>query len=186
MEVNRTAGLAAYELAETLQSIKESQIQTLIDGICGAGKVFVYGAGRSMLMLRCMAMRLMHLGFDSCVVGDTVTPAFGGNDLLILGSGSGETGSLIHIAAKAKQVGGKIAVITIKAESTLGRMADYVIEIPAYTDKVRYEGIEKTILPGGSLFEQSILLLSDAMVIPLGKRASTPTDQAFSRHANLE
>ena len=52
MEVNKTAGLAAYELAETLQSIKESQIQTLIDGICGAGKVFVYGAGRSMLMLR--------------------------------------------------------------------------------------------------------------------------------------
>lgn len=36
------------------------------------------------------------------------------------------------------------------------------------------------------MFEQSMLVLGDAMVIPLGEKAGIPTDRAFSRHANLE
>lgn len=186
MDVNKTGALAAGELAKTLECIDENQIQALMDAICCAKKVFVYGAGRSMLMLRGVAMRLMHLGLDSYVVGDTTTPAFEEDDLLILGSGSGETGSLIHVAGKAKNIGGKIAVMTIKADSTLGKMADYLIEIPAFTDKVKYKDMEKPVLPGGSLFEQSILVLGDSMVIPLGERSQVATDRAFSRHANLE
>lgn len=46
--------------------------------------------------------------------------------------------------------------------------------------------MEKPVLPGGSLFEQSMLVLGDSMVIPLGERALIATDRAFSRHANLE
>ena len=136
--------------------------------------------------MRAFSMRLMHLGFESYVVGDTTTPAFEKEDLLILGSGSGETGGLINVANKAKKIGGTVAVLTIRRESTLGRLADLLVEIPAYTDKVEDPGSRRPILPGGSMFEQSMLVLGDALVLPLGERAGVPTDRAFSRHANLE
>ena len=186
MNVTETAAAAAVELSNTLKKIDEAQVDALMEAICKAKKVYVAGAGRSLLMLRCLAMRLMHLGFESYVVGDTTTPAFEKEDLLIAGSGSGETKGLINVVEKAKKIGGTIAVMTIKKDSTLGKMSDVLVEIPAYTDKVEYQDMERPILPGGSLFEQSMLVLGDAMVIPLGEKAGIPTDHAFSRHANLE
>ena len=66
-----------------------------MEAICKAKKIYVAGAGRSLLTLRCLAMRLMHLGFESYVVGDTTTPAFEKEDLRIAGSGSGETKGLV-------------------------------------------------------------------------------------------
>lgn len=186
MTVNETAAKAAIELSNTLQKVDEAQIDNLMSAICKAKKVFVAGAGRSLLMLRCIAMRLMHLGFESYVVGDTTTPAYEKDDLLIFGSGSGETSGLINMANKARKIGGTIAVITIKKESTLGQLSDILVEVPAYTDKVEYADMERPILPGGSLFEQSMLVLGDAIVLPLAEKAGVPTDRAFTRHANLE
>lgn len=186
MNVTETAAKAAIELSNTLAKIDEAQVDVLMEAICKAKKVYVAGAGRSLLMLRCIAMRLMHLGFEAYVVGDTTTPAFEKEDLIILGSGSGETSGLINVAGKAKKIGGKIAVITIKKESSLGRLSDILVEIPAYTDKVEYADMERPILPGGSMFEQSMLVLGDAMVLPLAQKAGVPTDRAFTRHANLE
>lgn len=186
MNVKAIGSLAAQELARTIENMNEKQIDELMKAICNANKIFICGAGRSQLMLRGIAMRLMHLGFDSYVVGDTTTPALQEGDLLILGSGSGETSGLVNVASKAKNFGGKIAVITIKAESTLGKMADFLVQIPAYTDKIEYNDMKKPVLPGGSLFEQAMLVLGDALVIPLGEIANIPTNKAFARHANLE
>lgn len=186
MKVTETSGQAARELAEALEQVDEAQVEALMDAVCSAKKVYVAGAGRSLLMLRCVAMRLMHLGFESYVVGDTTTPAFEKEDLLICGSGSGETAGLINAAAKAKKIGGKIAAMTIRRDSTLAQMADVVVEIPAYTDKVECKTKKKPILPGGTMFEQCILLIGDTMILPLAEKAKIPTDQAFTRHANLE
>lgn len=186
MHVAETAAKAAIELSDVLKKIKDEQVQKLIDEICEAKRIYVAGAGRSLLMLRCFAMRLMHLGFESYVVGDTTTPAFEPGDLLIIGSGSGETSTVLSIANKAKKIGGTIAVITIKADSSLGRMADLLVEIPGYTNKVDFQDLKRPIMPSGSLFEQSLLLLGDAVVIPLAEKKGIPLDKPFSRHANLE
>lgn len=186
MKVTDTAGQAAKELAKALEQIDEAQVEALMDAICGAKKIYVAGAGRSMLMLRGLAMRLMHLGFESYVVGETTTPAFEKEDLLICGSGSGETAGVINVASKAKKIGGKIAALTINKDSTLGQMADVIVEIPAYTDKVECKIKKKPILPGGTMFEQCILLIGDTFILPLAEKAGIPTDCAFTRHANLE
>ena len=79
-----------------------------------------------------------------------------------------------------------LAAMTIRRDSTLAQMADVVVEIPAYTDKVECKIKKKPILPGGTMFEQCILLLGDTMILPLAEKAKIPTDQAFTRHANLE
>ena len=70
--------------------------------------MFVTGAGRSGLMGKSFAMRMMHMGIDAYVIGETVTSTFTQDDLLIIGSGSGETKSLIPIAQKQKNLEEKL------------------------------------------------------------------------------
>ena len=181
------ATIAGKEISDIENKISDKDIELLMKKIKGAKKIFVAGAGRSLLMLRAFAMRLMHLGFDSYVVGDTITPAYSKDDLLIIGSASGETGNLISISKKAQEIGGQIFVLTIFPESTLGKMANVFLRIPAYTDKLP-ESAEnkKNILPGGSMFEISMLVLLDSMIIPLGEYQNVATNKYFDRHANLE
>jgi 6-phospho-3-hexuloisomerase len=187
LTVNEIAIQAGQELAEIESRISPNVSMQLLSEVEAANKVFVAGGGRSLLMLRAFAMRLMHFGFKSHVVGDTTTPAFEAGDLLVIGSASGETGHLIEIAKKAKKIGGKIFVISVFPESTLGKMADTILRIPAYTDKIpESEENKKNILPGGSMFESSMLILLDSMIIPLGTDQNIDTDKYFNRHANLE
>lgn len=186
MSVAETAADAAIQLSDTLRRVDSAQINSLIEEIDQAKRLFFAGTGRSLLMMRCIAMRMMHLAYESYVVGDTTTPAFESGDLLIIGSGSGETDSMVNMASKAKTYGGKVAVMTISKSSTLGQMSDLCVEIPAYSDKVNFGHSQAPILPGGSLFEQCLLILGDSLVLPLASRRGIPLDQSFTRHANLE
>lgn len=187
MLVTEIARRAGIELSEIEEKVDEKEVYELMELIESANKIFVCGAGRSLLMLRCFAMRLMHIGFEVYVVGDTITPAFEAGDLLIVGSASGETTNVISIAKRAKEYGGKVAVLSIFKDSTLGKIADHCVRIPAYTDKLpESEENKKSILPGGSIFEISMLVLLDSMIIPLGEKKNIATDKYFKRHANLE
>lgn len=175
------------EISEIQANISEESIECLVEKICQAKKIFVSGAGRSLLMLRGFAMRLMHIGFDVYVVGDTITPAYTEEDLLILGSASGETSSLINQAKKAKKIGGIIALVSIFEDSSIAEYADLVVKVPAYTDKLpESEENKKNILPGGSMFEICMLVLFDSLIIPLGEKQGVSTNKYFDRHANLE
>lgn len=187
MNTVEIAARGASELEETLSMVDCNQVDALVAAICGAKNVYVAGAGRSMLMLRGFAMRLMHLGFSSHVVGDVTTPAFGPEDILVFGSGSGETSGLVNIAGKVKKIGGKIGLISIFIDSTIGKMADVAVRIPSYSDKMPVSETNKpSTLHCGSVFEESLLILCDAMIETLAKTVKIPTDQSFSRHANLE
>lgn len=187
METKEVAYTAAKELASTLKKIDQSQIDQLVKCIKQAQRIFVSGAGRSLLMLKGLAMRLMHLGYEVYVVGEVTTPAFLPDDLLILASASGETTSLINTASKASKIGGKIISMTVFPESTLGKLSTGVIRIPAYTDKLpESEENQKGILPGGSMFEEAVLLLADSLIVELALEQNVPTDRAFEKHANLE
>lgn len=187
MNVTDIAAAAGKEIAFVESSVDITQVNRLIGEIEEADRIFVCGAGRSLLMLRAFAMRLMHLGFESYVVGDTTTPAFGTNDLLIAGSGSGETSGIVLNAKKVKEIGGKIGVLTIFEDSTLANKADFTVRIPAYTNKLpKSEENRKSILPGGGMFEIGMLVLLDAMIVPLGEYKKVSTNKYFDRHANLE
>jgi 6-phospho-3-hexuloisomerase len=185
MNIIAKAVQAAEELRDCLSQIEEHGIQRLIETVLSSQKVYFAGAGRSLLILRCVAMRFMHVGLETYIVGDTTTPAFESKDLLIIGSGSGETASLINVATKAKSIGGETTLITTRSQSTLASICDSIILIPAYTDKAETSA-EKPILPGGTKFEQTMLLLGDTMILSLGEAKGIATNQYFVRHANLE
>lgn len=176
------------ELEGVLKGVDPSQTAALEKAILSAKRIFTAGAGRSQLMMRGLTMRLMHFGFSAFVVGETITPACGPGDLVIIGSGSGETATLAVVAARAKKAGADLALLTIYPDSTIGRLADLVVQLHATTAKVKTPEGDAAFQPGGNTFEQSLLLLCDAMVIHILEQKGIQDRNAvlMKAHANLE
>lgn len=185
MRMLSSASSILQELERTLQGVRPDEIEVLAEQISSARAIFVAGAGRSGLMMRAFAMRLMQMGFCAYVVGETVTPGIAAGDLLVIGSGSGETKSLAAMAAKAKSLGAAVAALTVVPESTLGTLASACVVIPAAT-KDGATGTSVTGQPMGSLFEQALLLLFDTIVLHLMERKALEGAAMFKNHANLE
>jgi 6-phospho-3-hexuloisomerase len=175
------------ELGRHAELLDSEQLERLAEEIAMAPRVFASGAGRSGLMMRAFAMRLMHLGKTAHVLGDATVPRAREGDLLLLGSGSGETKSLIAAAEKAKALGMRIALCTIDAGSALARLADVAVVLPGASQKVN-AGAEKaeSIQPMGSSFEQLCLLCYDTAIMALMERLGQTGDGMFARHANIE
>jgi 6-phospho-3-hexuloisomerase len=161
-----------------------SQIANLIPFIQNAERIFITGAGRTGLALKAAAMRLMHLGFTVFVVGETTTPAIGKNDLLIAGSGSGTTSSIVKAAEKATSADAHVITFSTTADSPLAKLSSYVAILPAAQKQDHGGSISKQY--AGSLFEQSVLLVTDALIQTLWKLDGTPAEELWKRHANLE
>ena len=186
MHTEENAARILEEIGSTLRRFDHREMELILDALDSAARVFCAGSGRSGLMMRSFAMRLMHMGFQAYVVGETVTPAIGGNDLLIIGSGSGETGSLRIMAEKAKTVGAYIALFTVMPESSIGGIADHVVHIPATTAKANVPGGTDTVQSRGSLFEQCLFVLLESLVLTIMQKSGFDPDHIMMRHANLE
>ena len=171
-----------------LSKVNEEQINCLVDMISKSKRLFLDGRGRSGLMMAAFAMRLTHLGIECHVVGEFTTPSLREDDLLIIGSGSGATITPLAAAKLAKKVGGSVAAITSRAESELANIADVavIIQAPVRGDSGENCGNVRSIQPMASLFEQSLLLLVDAIVIILKEKLGTDDDAMRALHSNLE
>ncbi len=172
------------DIEGVLSRVDAGQYDALVQQIVDADRVFVAGAGRSLLMMKAFAMRLMHIGKPVYVVGETVTPAASGRDLLILGTGSGETATLKAIAGKAQKAGTKILVLTTNDQSTLAKLAAHVVLVPASVNHLNPNGTSWQ--PGGNSFEQSLLLLGDAVVLDVAEQIGSDISGKLTLHANLE
>ena len=173
------------ELSNTLPAISEDEIESFVKLILSANRVFLSGAGRSRLAVMAFCMRLMHMGFTVHMVGEVTTPNIEPGDLLVIGSGSGETSTLSCNATKAKDIGANLALITISPQSSIGRIADVTVQIHAPSPKAAKTDIE-SIQPMGSLFEQSLFLLLDVVVLLLMENNKDTSADMFKKHANLE
>jgi 6-phospho-3-hexuloisomerase len=152
-----------------------------------APRIFVSGAGRSGLIMRALGTRLMHLGKTIYVVGESTTPSIQAGELLILGSGSGQTPTLLTIAQKARSQGAIILLFTTNPTSPLAKWADQYIALPAPSLEDVAEGRDgKSMQPMGTLFEQSLLVLCDIIVLWIMRRSGVSASQMRMRHANLE
>ena len=160
------------------------QLDAFADLIDDAERVFVHGAGRSGLALRMTAMRLMHLGLEVHVVGEVTTPAIAEGDVLLTASGSGTTSGIVAAARTAVDSGARVAAITTAAGSPLAELAEAVLVVPA-ADKQDRSGAASAQYAGG-LFEQTVVLLGDAVFHALWKRSGADADELWPRHANLE
>jgi 6-phospho-3-hexuloisomerase len=174
------------ELNHTLSRLDDEPINLLLDAIVGANRIFLAGTGRSGLMLKGFAMRLMHLGLKAYVVGETTTPGISANDLLIIGSGSGETGSVSIFARTAKKHKAGLGLITIFPDSTIGKLADIKVLLHVPAGENNQNNGFASIQHGGTLFEQSLMLVLDGMIVMLTEKLNVDPTVLRLNHANLE
>lgn len=171
------------ELEQSADRIPEHQIADLIQKIKVHKRIFVYGTGRSGLMLKALAMRLMQIGLDAYVVGETTTPSVEKGDLLITASASGETGSVCMTAESAKKQGVDLIVISSAPESTLGKIQTPDIIIESAT---KFETSKISVQPLGSLFEQMLLMVFDTAILEMSREDTGSNEDMAKRHASLE
>ncbi|KQQ93835.1 3-hexulose-6-phosphate isomerase [Leifsonia sp. Leaf325] len=180
-------GLVARELSESISHLAQNSAGTLDELaalVSSSRRIFVLGGGRSGLALEMTAMRLMHLGLPVHVVGEVTAPAIGAGDLLLTASGSGTTGSVVRAGHTAVEVGAAVAVLTTAADSPLARLASVAVIVPA-AGKLDRTGAASAQY-AGSLFEQSVVVIGDALFHALWQRSGLSADDLWPRHANLE
>lgn len=175
------------EVDAALRAIADTdsaELEALAAAVRDADRVFLLGAGRSGLALRMTAMRLMHLGLTAFVVGDTTTPAIASGDLLVTATGSGTTTGIVRAATTAQGLGATVATITTAPESPVAVLSSVVVTVPA-ADKLDRSGAASAQY-AGSLFEQTVVLLGDALFHLLWQRSGDSADDLWPRHSNLE
>lgn len=173
------------ECVKSLNSIDYTEIDAYLDVILKADKVFFVGVGRVLLALKCIAKRYSHLGIHSVIVGEITEPAITEHDVLVVGSGSGETLFPVGIAKKAKTLGAKIVHIGSNTESSLKTVADVFVHIPVES-KANAAGEIKSSQPMTSLFEQSLFLFGDITAMMIVKEKNLEIKSLWQFHANLE
>jgi 6-phospho-3-hexuloisomerase len=174
------------EIAGVIAAADEASIDRLVLAITDAPRVFVSGAGRSGWVARCLAMRLMHLGRAVHVVGDATAARIRPGDLLLACTGSGETPAVLGHVDAARRAAGTVAVITACPDSTAAKEADLMIHLPAPTPKALGSSQSQSVQPMGTLFEQSLLIFGDVLVMLLADRLGQSPNQMWQRHTNLE
>jgi 6-phospho-3-hexuloisomerase len=185
-------------LSKCLKHVDMRQVEKFISILLDAKeknkKILVMGAGRSGLVGRAFAMRLMHLNFNVHVIGETITPALEKNDILVAISGSGSTTTVVAAAKIAKKVGAKILAITSYPNSPLGRLSDHKIVIlgrTKITGKKDYFsrqilGVHEPLAPLGTIFEASTSIFLDALIVELMHRLGKTEADLKKRHATIE
>lgn len=174
------------EIHDVLARVDRRQVEELVQAIISSRRLFLEGRGRSGLMMRAFAIRLTHLDIHCHVVGESTTPSLLKGDLLLVGSGSGETITTLLAARNAKASGGRVAALTTRGKSSLAQLADLLVVLPAPVRETSDIDTVATIQPMASLFEQSLLLLLDTIVMILKERLQLDERMMMARHSNLE
>lgn len=171
------------EINEVMSLVDETQIDQAEKLITKDKRIFVLGAGRSGLMAKGFAMRLMHIGYTVYVIGETITPSIQPGDVLVSVSGSGKTSSIVELTEKAKADGVTIVGVTSRADSPLGELADATIVVPGATKAG--DGV-KSIQLLSTLFDQSVHITLDVLCLKLSQRDHVSNGSAANTHSNME
>ncbi len=188
--------LMSSKIKKIADSISDEEITRFLDEILKAKRIYVMGAGRSGLVAKAFAMRLMHLGFQAYVVGETITPAMKPGDLMVVFSGSGKTKTVADIAETAKDIGGRLALISSDKSSRIATISDSVVIIESQRDAVKDDtaefeirqmmGEHKSFAPLGTIFETASMVFADAIVSRLMEITRMEEKDLKTRHANIE
>jgi len=156
----------------------EETVEDMVTSILESPTIFVYGVGRSGLVGKAFAMRLVQMGFRTFFIGETITPIVKEGDLVIVISNTGQTMSAVQTANISGRVGAKIIAVTGNPQSKLGHAADTIIHIKLADDRNRAD-----YAPLGTLFEDAAMILLDSIVAVIMKRTGQTEKDMKERHA---
>ena len=183
--ISHLAKSALADAGGVVERLDAAAFEAFAQAIAGAKTVALHGLGREGLQMRGLAMRLFHLGLDAHVVGEMTTPPVGAGDLLICSAGPGDFASIAALTKIAKDAGAKTAIVTAQPASNLAKNADHILHIPAQT-MADDQGAKTSVLPMGSLFELSQMLVFELLALRLREITGETADTMRARHTNLE
>lgn len=194
MIINEAIDEIIENVKDVSREIDGERIDEMLDMLISANNVFIIGLGRSGLVARAFAMRLMHLGISVYVVGETITPAINSKDCLLAISGSGETSFIISTAKISRKRNAKIIAVTSYQDSTLGELSDLIIHVKGRTkidsekDYIRRQinGKHQPLAPLGTLFEVSTLIFLEGVIAELMNKMGKTEEDLKKRHTVLE
>jgi 6-phospho-3-hexuloisomerase len=187
-------------IEEVARSIDQTQVECFLTEINRAERIFVLGAGRSGFVAKSFGMRLMHLGLNAYVVGETVTPAFHNRDTLIAFSGSGKTKSVLEACETTHQIGGTLCLITGTKQSQMTELATCMVYLKTDDEsthtgsdhfdlrqlKGEHRSISHPSTPLGTLFESSAMIFADSIISALIELKNCSIDEIIHRYSNMQ
>ena len=193
MNVKSSVKNIISEISSVMEEINENTVEEVISEILKANKIFIVGAGRSGLVGKAFAMRLMQIGLRVYVVGETITPSMEEGDLLIAISNSGETRSVCLASQIAMSIKGNIVGITSNKNSRLAKKAtkSIIIDTKHRTDPNRFvqKGFHNEVpsfAPLGTLFEVSTFLFFEGLIGSLMERMNRKEEDLKKMHSVRE
>jgi 6-phospho-3-hexuloisomerase len=170
------------KIKQILDQVDPEDIERVKKLFFKSNRIFVYGAGRSGLAAKAFAIRLVHLGYQTFVIGETITAPVTEGDLVVIVSGSGETIPAVMTAEIANNLGAYVVSITGKKNSGIAHFADVTLFISSSCD----EDERKKFAPLGTLFEATVWVLLDSIIAELMDSKDETEEDMRSRHATLE
>lgn len=170
------------EIKNIFEQMDKEKTEKMIEEFLNTKRVFIAGTGRSLLVGKMFAVRLVQMGHTVHMVGDPITPSIKEGDLLLAISGSGETHTTVYVAQEARKKNIRVISITAKKESPLAKLSNIIIHLPTKTKNE----MNNEVFPLGTLFELSALLFLDGVVSEIKKRKQITEEEMKKEHANLE
>jgi 6-phospho 3-hexuloisomerase len=170
------------KIKDILNKVSNKDITNIKKLFLKTKRVFLYGAGRSGLVAKAFAIRLVHLGFQTFVIGETITAPVQKGDLVIIVSGSGETIPAVMTAEIAHNLGAFVVSITGKKDSDIAKFADITLNIRSTCNEEK----RKKYAPLGTLFEVCVWILLDGITADLLDQKKETEEDMRCRHATLE
>ena len=174
---NRVLERIVEEIQGVIARMDENDLERAMALITKGSRIYAAGEGRSGFQARSFAMRMMHIGYTSYMMGETICPSMREGDVLLAISGSGKTRRTV-----AKKLGVRVIAVTSKSDSPLASVADAVIVVPG---RVKGES-SGSIQLLSSLFDQSVHIALDALCLMLSRRDDVSDADANANHANVE
>ncbi len=165
-------------VSQVLNEDYEESVLEAVGLIAAAPKIFVYGVGRSGLVGKAFAMRMVQLGLRVFFIGETITPIVEPNDVVVIVSQTGETMSAIQTANIARRVGAHVISVTAQGRSKLAHASSLLLCL-----KVKRDRDAGKFAPLGTLFENAALLLLDALTSLLMEKLGQTEEDMRGRHA---
>ncbi len=170
------------EIQGVVSKMDERDLDNAMKLITKDSRVYAAGEGRSGFNARSFAMRMMHIGYTSYMMGETICPSMHEGDVLLAISGSGTTRRTVEDVQAAAKLGVKVIAVTSKPESPLAAAADAVIMVPGRVKGEKGGSIQLL----SSLFDQSVHIALDALCLKLSIRDNVSDEEAGANHANVE
>ncbi len=166
------------KVTSALERLDPHSIVLAAEILLRAPQIFVYGAGRSGIIGRAFAMRLVQAGFRAYVIGESVTPIVSRGDAVFILSGQGESFSSIQTANIVRREGAELIVVTSRSGSKIAHTATLLLAVEFAEDPER-----RRFAPLGTLFESASLRLTDGLIAELIRARGETEDSMRRRHA---